>query len=118
MNDVPQLAVLIVCLTAGIAAGLVYELNCIVRALCKQRTAWIAADVLFFLAFVCLFALLRALFFLPDFRVYMYVAALLGFWLYHESLHRILAFFTQRLYNKCRSGLGRFPIFRLRPKAA
>ena len=60
MNDVPQLAVLIVCLTAGIAAGLVYELNCIVRALCKQRAAWIAADVLFFLAFVCLFALLRA----------------------------------------------------------
>ena len=52
MNDVPQLAVLIVSLTAGIAAGLVYELNCIVRALCKQRAAWIAADVLFFLAFV------------------------------------------------------------------
>ena len=118
MNDVPQLAVLLACLTAGIAAGALYEVNCAARALVRRKWACIAADVLFFAAFACLFALLRAAFYLPGLRVYMLVAALFGFWLYHESLHRILAFFTRKLYNKCRSGAGRFPILCLRPKAA
>ena len=108
MNDVPQLAVLLVCLTAGAAAGVLYEPACAVRALVPYKWAGIAADILFFSAFACLFAVLRALFFVPDLRVYMCLAAFAGFWLYHESLHRILAFFTRKLYNTCRSGAGRF----------
>ena len=116
MNDVPQIAVLLVCLTAGAAAGVLYEPACAVRALVPHKWAGIAADILFFSAFACLFAVLRALFFVPDLRVYMCLAALAGFWLYHESLHRILAFFTRKLYNTCRSGAGRFLTLRLRPK--
>ena len=50
MNDVPQIAVLLVCLTAGAAAGVLYEPACAVRALVPHKWAGIAADILFFLS--------------------------------------------------------------------
>ena len=104
MNDVQPLYVLAACLCAGAAAGILYEGNCLFRFFCPRKGAAIAADVLFFFLFACTYAAAAALFRLPSFRLYMGAAALAGFFLYLESLHRILAFLAKRLYNTVRSG--------------
>ena len=74
------------------------------QELMERAGAAIAADVLFFFLFACTYAAAAALFRLPSFRLYMGAAALAGFFLYLESLHRILAFLAKRLYNTVRSG--------------
>ena len=104
MNDAQPLYIILACVSAGAAAGILYEGNCLLRFFCPQKGAAIAADLAFFCLFACTFAAASALFRLPAFRLYMGAAALAGFLLYLESLHRILAFSAKRLYNTVRSG--------------
>ncbi len=91
------------CALTGVFAGLLYELNRIFRYFVKNRAATMIADVLFFAVFGIIMVGASALFRLPDFRLYMYISAVVGFFLYGETLHRILAFFAKKLYNKLRS---------------
>lgn len=116
MNDVSQVAVLLVCLTAGLATGLLFEFVSPIRMLHKSSWCAAVADLLFFVLFFGVLLLFRVLFFLPDVRAYMLLGALTGFLLYYESVHRILAFLTRKLYNTYRNGSWRFPILRRRPK--
>ena len=104
MNDAQPLYIILACMSAGAAAGILYEGNCLLRFFCPQKGAAIAADLAFFCLFACTYAAASALFRLPAFRLYMGAAALAGFFLYLESLHRILAFLAKRLYNTVRSG--------------
>ena len=103
MTDVSvQLYAFAVCILTGALGGVLYEGVSCIRFFVKNAVWRAAADVLFFLVFAVLFAGMRAIFFLPDFRIYMLAALPVGFLLYRKSLHRILAFFARRLYNKCR----------------
>ena len=97
-----QLYAFAVCALAGACGGVLYEGVAALRFFVKNASARIAADILFFLAFAAVFVLLAAAFYLPDLRFYMFAACAFGFLLYRKSLHRILAFFARRLYNKCR----------------
>ena len=103
MNDANQILIFIAAMLAGVASGGAYELNCLFRYFVKNRVALIAADILLFCLAGCIFAAFCVLFRLPDFRLYMFGAALLGLWLYTKTLHRIVAFSAQKLYNICRS---------------
>lgn len=106
MSDVSlQIYAAAVCVFIGICGGFLYEAVALVRFFISGRIVRAAADVLFFAASALMFIGIASAFFLPDLRFYMYAAAGLGFLLYRKSLHRILAFFALRLYNKCRSGL-------------
>ncbi len=102
MNTVNQICVLLACMASGIASGSVFELNCLVCRFVKNRAARIAADVLFFALLGVLFVACCVVFRLPDFRPYMFLAALAGLLLYGKSLHRIVAFFSAKLYNSFR----------------
>ena len=104
MNDAQPLYVILACMTAGAAAGILYEGNCLLRFFFRKRAVAIAADALFFVLFACVYAAASALFGLPAFRLYMGAAALVGFLLYLESLHKILAFFAKMLYTVLRRG--------------
>ena len=91
------------CAFAGILAGPLYTVLSVLCAPLRYRAARITADLLFFLLFAAVFAGVCAAFRLPAVRAYMILSALAGLLLYLISLHRILAFFGKRLYNKCRS---------------
>ena len=103
-----QIAVVLVCALSGVFAGMFYEAVCVCRCFIKNKIARTAADVLFFIGFSFIFIGISVLFQLPDFRFYMFLAALLGFFLYLETIHRMLAFFAKKLYNKYRSSCVRF----------
>ena len=91
MSDVSvQLYAFAVCMLAGALGGVLYEGASLVRFFTGNRAARAAADAV--------------LFCLPSFRVYMLAAFGAGFGLYRKSLHRIVAFFALKLYNKYRSG--------------
>lgn len=98
-----ELGAVFACALTGVSAGFVYELNRIFRFFVKSRAAAIIADVLFFAVFGAMLVGASALFRMPDFRLYMYLSAGVGFFLYGETLHRILAFFAKKLYNTIRS---------------
>lgn len=101
MNGV--LAVVAACAACGTAGGILYEPVCLVKKFCG-RAALIAADIVFFALFGCLFVAVSALFCFPGLRLYMFAAVAGGFILYQKSLHRILAFLAEKLYNRYRSG--------------
>ena len=87
MSDVSvQLYAFAVCMLAGALGGVLYEGAALVRFFTGNRAA------------------AGAIFCLPSFRVYMLAAFGAGFGLYRKSLHRIVAFFALKLYNKYRSG--------------
>lgn len=105
MSDVSvQLYAFAVCMLAGALGGVLYEGAALVRFFTGNRAARAAADAVVFLLCVPLFAAAGAIFCLPSFRVYMLAAFGAGFGLYRKSLHRIVAFFALKLYNKYRSG--------------
>ena len=88
---------------AGIVVGLLYEIFSLFRFFVKNKAAQTVADILFFILAGGVFVGAAVLFRLPDMRIYMLAAALAGLWLYTKTLHRTVAFFAGKLYNKCRS---------------
>ena len=108
MTDVSvQIYAAAFCVLIGAGGGLLYEGVGIFRAFVPITALRAAADVLFFCLFAALSVSVGAAVCLPDFRPYMLAAVVLGFWAERKSLHRILAFFARRLYNKYRSGCKR-----------
>lgn len=105
MNIENQPYAFLVCVLIGATAGVLYEPFGFVHAFIRNRFVRGAADVLFSVAAAVLFLSLSVAFGLPDLRAYMLVAFALGFFVYIESLHRIVAICRKRLYNKCRSCL-------------
>ena len=99
MTDVSvQMSAAAVCVFLGMSGGILYEGVALFRFFVGNRIA----DAAFFLLAAVLFTVSSAFFRLPSFRLYQVGACMVGFLLYRKSLHRILAFFARRLYNKCR----------------
>lgn len=112
MGSENQLFVFFACMLSGVLSGLLYEINGLVRFCVRKKTAAIIADVVFFIVFACIYVGVSVVFRLPDYRLYMFLGQILGFLLYLESFHRIVAFLAKRLYTISRSGCSKI---RLRP---
>lgn len=93
-----QIYVFFVCLFCGVASGPFYDAFYLLKKLFPAR-AGVALDIVFCLFFAGLYIFLAVLFSLPEMRLFMFVGCLLGFLVYLKSFHRIVAFFTEWLYN-------------------
>ena len=84
---------------AGICGGPLYDLFFVLSY--PFRKGWVryVTDALFFVLFAALYLFLSVLFELPSLRFYMFAACLLGLLLYWKSIHKIVAFFSEKLYT-------------------
>ena len=99
MTDGNQIFICFVCVSCGIAAGIVYDFLFCVRYPFHRKWVTIAADILFFALFAGGYLFVSVLFSLPSLRIYMFVGCILGFFLYLKSFHKIVAFFAEKIYN-------------------
>jgi hypothetical protein len=95
-----QIYTFFICLLGGVASGVVYEVIYIVKLFVKGKKMAIALDILFFLVFAAIYVFLAVIFSLPYFRLYMFIACQVGLLLYLKSIHYILAFFIEMVYNR------------------
>ena len=105
-----QIFVLIACLFAGILGGVLYEPFWLIRCTLVKRAIGILTDLIFFIVFAVIFVAVSVIFDFPAVRPYMLLGAMCGLLLYLVSLHRIVAFFIEKLYNVCKKF-----ILRIRP---
>lgn len=102
MNGSDPLCIFLVAAACGAACGGGYDLVCALRAPVRLRPVIFITDVLFggLCAVLWLFAASSRGF--PSFRLYHLFAGIAGFALYRISLHKIVAFFGKKLYNKAK----------------
>ena len=102
--------IFVVCVACGVVSGVAYDVLYILRHIFCARPfpramAWrtsVAAvcDILYALSLSALFIFCSVYFSFPDIRLYMLLACLLGAVMYIKSLHIIVAFFVNKLYNR------------------
>ena len=112
-----QIYIFLLCLACGVASGFAYDFLYLIRRAAagapavktKKREIIVTAvcDVLYFLALAAMFVCCSAAFAFPGVRAYMLAACLAGIVLYVKSLHLIVAFFVNKLYNRLAEGAGR-----------
>lgn len=108
MDAADQIFVFLVCVLAGVASGLVYELFFLFRKLSRDnRAVTVALDIAFFFVFAAICVFIAVLFSFPDFRVYMFLGNIFGLILYLKSIHRIVAFLLKVCYNSAKKVLKR-----------
>ncbi|HIU80716.1 MAG TPA: spore cortex biosynthesis protein YabQ [Candidatus Coproplasma excrementipullorum] len=104
-----QITIFFICAACGIASGVIYEILYCLRAAVRTffprcvRSNWavtFACDVIYLAALAAI--LLSASHFLNFYalRVYQIAALALGALIYLKSLHIIVAFFVNKVYNK------------------
>lgn len=98
-STISQLLILCASVFSGVIAGVLYEPFYLLRRLIKFRTVKIFLDVLFFLFFSAIFISVSVVFDFPEIRLFTIFGAFAGFLLYIFSLHRIVAFLIEKLYN-------------------
>lgn len=102
------IAIFVVCVACGVAGGPVYDLLYAVWLALSgggkdPRRAFACravCDAAYWLALSAMFAALSAALCFPDVRLYMIAAVFAGALLYNKSLHIIVAFLINKLYNK------------------
>ena len=106
--------IFLICLACGVASGPIYDVLYAVRTLfgfrfpgAPSRAVTAVCDVLYFLALAAMFVCCSAAFAFPGVRAYMLASRLPGIVLYVKSLHLIVAFFVNKLYNRLAEGAGR-----------
>ncbi len=99
MNVANQFFVFLSCAACGIAFGLVYDFFFCLRYPFRARWVRYFTDFSFCLCFTAGYLFLSVLFEFPAFRFYMFVALVAGFFLYLKSVHKIVAFLVEKLYN-------------------
>ena len=104
MDTGNQIYIASVCLLAGYASGLIYEITSFFRLIfgCKEgknKILGAVLDVIFFIAFAFWVIFIAKTFQFPNFRGYMWIVCLLGWLLYLKSLHFIVDFFENVCYN-------------------
>lgn len=94
-----QPRIFLCCLFIGIVCGLVYEPFSFIKLIFKTNAVNHVLDCLWLIASLFVFTYLGVIFSLPDFRWYMFLSVLLGFYFYEESFHKVFAFLENKLYN-------------------
>lgn len=96
-----QFHVFLICASCGFLGGILYDFfYCVSYPLKRFRSVKIAADILFCLTFSGVFLLLSLQLHLPPLRFYLCLGLLLGLLLYWESVHKLVAFLAQKVYNR------------------
>lgn len=107
--------IFLICLAIGAASGVVYDLLYVARAaaahaaaprrlLARTRFPQIVTAVcdLIYAAYLsAVFVCASVYFSFPDVRAYMFAAIFIGIMLYIKSFHIMVAFFVNKLYNRC-----------------
>lgn len=104
-----QIYIFIVCLFCGVASGVVYDILYVVRCLLsgtdksaytlKDKIFLMVCDLLYCLTFAAGFIFVSVMFDFEDLRAYMLIGCVVGAIVYLKSIHIIVAFFMQRVYN-------------------
>lgn len=95
-----QLKIFLVCLVLGVLGGVFYDVFYIPRSLFRRQWFRIVCDVFFCLCFGLFYSFMSVLLALPSLRAYHVLGCAIGLFLYLKSFHKIVAFFTEKLYNK------------------
>lgn len=98
MNE--QIYFFSICVLCGAASGIVYDFLYVIKRFLPGKKTCIFLDVLFFVVFAGMYVFLSVLLEFPDFRPYFFFGCLVGLVLYLKSMHIILAFLINMLYNK------------------
>ena len=107
MTGADQFYIFLVCVSCGIASGVFYDVIFCLRYFFRSRWVNFATDVFFFLLFTAGYLFISVTFSLPAFRLYMFAGCLFGLFLYAKSVHKIIAFFMERLYNSIKKKFPR-----------
>lgn len=100
MNGADPLYIFLVAATCGAACGGGYDLLCALRAPVRLRPVVFFTDLLFGGLCAVLWLFVSSSLGFPSLRLYHLLAGVAGFALYRKSLHKIVAFFAKKLYNK------------------
>ena len=99
VSDPNQIFIVLVCVAVGIFGGVFYDFCYCLRYFFRALWVRILADILFCLLFGGLYLFASVMMELPSLRLYMFAACLFGLFLYLKSCHKIVAFFTEKVYN-------------------
>lgn len=101
--------IFLICALCGVLSGVVYDIFYIARVVVcgadkrvytvKDKIFTAVCDVLYFAVFAAMFLFCAYLFDFCALRLYMLVGCAVGALLYLKSLHIILAFFINKVYN-------------------
>lgn len=105
-----QIYIFLLCLACGVASGFAYDFLYLIRRAAagapavktKKREIIVTAvcDVIYALVLSALFVACSVAFSFPDVRLYMFAAVFSGALLYIKSLHIMVAFLVNKLYNR------------------
>ena len=95
-----QAFVFLVCLLLGVLGGIFYDIFYIPRSLYRRQWLRYLCDALFCLCFGLFYGFMSVALALPSLRSFHVLGCVFGLLLYLKSFHKIVAFFTEKLYNK------------------
>ncbi len=104
-----QLYIFLICLFCGVVSGGVYDVLFVARSIVcgvnaaaftvKDRIFIIICDLIYCLVFAAGFIFVSVMFGFGDLRLYMLIGCALGAFIYLKSLHIIVAFLINKVYN-------------------
>ena len=96
-----QFHAFLICVSFGFFGGVLYDFfYCVAYPWKKFRPVKIVADILFCLTFSGVFLLLSLRLHLPPFRFYLCLGLMGGLLLYWKSVHKLVAFSAEKVYNQ------------------
>lgn len=94
-----QPRVFLVCLLCGVFVGLYYEIFYLLKKFIVNNTLKNSLNVIWLASSSVIYTAFSVKFELPDFRLYLFLAVIVGILLYKFSFHKVFAIFTNRVYN-------------------
>ncbi len=88
------------CALIGVMCGFLYDALYFIRSLYRKRWLRILCDFLFCMEFAVLYVFFAVILGFEALRFYHLLGCVLGFFLYLKSFHKIVAFFSEKLYNR------------------
>lgn len=94
-----QLRIFLICVLIGVVGGALYDVFFFIRNCYRKQWFRVLCDILFCCAFATVYVLFSVTFGFPPLRFYFILGLTLGLFLYLKSFHKIVAFFSEKLYN-------------------
>lgn len=99
-----QIFIFLVCIYAGLLSGIIYDVIYLTKHFAGGKVLNIVLDIVFFVIFALIYIFVSLLFSFPAFRLYMFLAAQLGLFMYVKSFHVLIANGAKKLYNGLKKG--------------
>lgn len=94
-----QLHAFLLCVAFGIAGGILYDVLYLLTFPFRSRTVQICTDAIFGVLFAGSYLVFSVLIALPPLRGYLFLGLCVGLFLHRKSLHKMVAFCVEKLYN-------------------